>query len=234
MFNFSFDLIEKGLNNFSFDNLLENAGKGLEASINYISEKVGTDFFAFSPDRFIFNLPQWNWDLYFTQDIVFFILTIISLILGVFICIWGYKFLFNTIMLIGGLLAGIFGMFIMPGHIKNPALMLFMFVAFVFVGIGIVYFFAMGINALIRKNGGSKVAAKTAAKIMAPIVGAGVIAVTLYMNVYMSIGWDIVLALIPMIIGLIYRHNKKDMDIEFHTYDEIYTEPEEDSDEPAV
>lgn len=168
----------------------------------------------------IFTLPHWDPLDFFTKDIWFFLLTIAAIIGGVMICFLGYKYLFTLVLLILGCASGFLGMYLMGDRIKNPILLMFLFVMWIFLGELLFYSISQLIGKLLKERHIHR-AAKNFMVLISPVIGATVLFLALFLRVYNGILIDLGIAVAVLILGAIYQKAAKVNLREFKTYDDL-------------
>jgi hypothetical protein len=172
-------------------------------------------------DKLVLVIPKFNPEMYFTQEIIFFILTIVALLFGVVTCLIGYRCFLVVLLVLVGILCGAGGMTLLPQVIQNPVLQMFLFVMFIFVGVILFYMLHVGILKLMTKLKIRR-PANIVFSIIAPLLGASIIVITLYYNVYTDLLVDIIVAAVILIIGFVYQFRSRSFAKEFYTYDDLY------------
>ncbi len=178
-------------------------------------------FTTFRAEDLNFTLPVFQTEMYFTQDVVMFLLTILAILTGLLLCFQGYRYFFTLILLAGGCLSGAAGIFLLEDRIGNPVLKLFLFVSFVFLGECVLFAVSSILSAIIKKPG-LRSAVRFMVSILAPALGAALVFAVVYFRIYHDPMIDLTIAGVLFLLGLIHQKRAKRLGRDFHTYDELY------------
>ena len=186
-------------------------------TLNHVKLVVG----GHGMENLILKLPNITTKNYFTEDLLIFLFIIFSLVVGILLCFWGYKY-FQTLMIIAcGLFSGYLGVKIMLFLTAQPILQMCFFVVFTFAGCCFVYFIAVICSFIIKKIRIKKFLDKNL-YLLTSILGAYLICFITFSFIYRE---RIVCILISSFISLIGLTCQKKNELKrphFHCYDEIF------------
>ncbi len=169
----------------------------------------------------IFQLPTIHKENYFTTEVIVFAISVLVLIIGILLCLWGYKYFQTLAVIILGCLSGYVGIKLTDHLTNSPIIKMFIFTIFTFLGCCLFYFLSILIDGFLKmihlKKG---IAGKM--YILSSLLGAALIAFIVYRMVYD--GWIICVIIFVLfaVMGMIYQKIKKASRPEFHCYEDIF------------
>ena len=174
-------------------------------------------------DKFIFHVPEWNPDMYFTPEHIVFVLIIVALVFGLWGCIWGYRYFLTLVLLVLGCGCAFLSIRWFSNRFGNSFANLAVFIMFIDFAMCILYVITTMISARIERGRARKVLKKVK-HILAPLMGMAVIFCTLYFGVLRDVVMDGVIAAVCFVLGMLYQEMTRGEKKDFHTYEDIYYE----------
>ena len=198
----------------------------------------------FTSEKVVFKLPHATLDSYFNREVIIFLLMILTIAAGYFVCFWGYKYLVTLALILLGCAAGAVSITILDEYIKYPVLQMFLFVMFVFFAEFFLYFLYSAYCSFTRNIRHGKVykyltgagtihnficnkfktdsPIKDLLSVTSPFTGAMLSSLVIYQFIYRDIILCIILAAVVSIAGLIYQKKNNRFHRNYYTYDDIY------------
>lgn len=169
---------------------------------------------------FVFNVPKWQGELVFSEEIIVFILIILLVIVGVLFCFWGYKY-FQTICFMG--IAG--GLCYISYKLvemltSNKVLQLFLSITLTFLGMCFVYLFVIILNFLMDKTRVRNTLVKKTF-IFSSVMGGVILGATIYYGIYRNVIASVVIGGGLCVIGMIIQYKNREKQIQFKTYNDL-------------
>lgn len=172
-------------------------------------------------NNFIFKLPAFEPENYFTSEVIMFIALCLSLVVGVLLCFWGYKYAQTLLLIILGCFCGNIGIRIGEHMTENMILKLCFFVMFTFFGICMLYGLSILLKLLIIRIGLRDKIHKRLYVITA-VLGGIMTGMTVYFNIFKNLPVVCAAALILIALGIAYGKKKASVQRIFYTYDDLY------------
>lgn len=172
-------------------------------------------------NNLIFKFPVFEPENYFTSEVIMFIALCLSLLVGLLLCFWGYKYARTLILIILGCFCGNIGIRIGENMTENMILKLCFFVMFTFFGICMLYGFSILFNLLTIRIGLRDKIHKRLYVITA-VLGGIMTGMIVYFNIFKNLPVVCVAALILIVSSIVY--GKKNVSVQkiFYTYDDLY------------
>ncbi len=172
--------------------------------------------------NFIFKLPTWEGKILFNYDTISFFLLLVTLIVGILICFWGYKYFQTLSFMFIASVYGYFAIAVLQGLTNNMILQMAGFILFVFTAtsISILVFniltkiiFTKKITASYQKN----------IHVISSVLGGAIVGTAVYFNIFRNIFVAIPLAILLFLMGMLHQKKGKKNQIYFKTYEQLQT-----------
>lgn len=171
-------------------------------------------------ESFIFKVPEWQGELEFSREVIIFVLTIFLMVVGILLCIWGYKY-FLTICFMG--ICGIMCYFaykIVEPMTESEVIQMVLTVMLVFLGICVSYFLSILLNYMLEKMQMKQGLTKQR-YIFASILGGVVIGMTVYYGIYHNMQIAVLTGVSTGLSGMLMQHKNRKKQIQFRTYNDL-------------
>ena len=170
--------------------------------------------------NFILEIPKWEGQISFSNELVTLILVVIALVAGVLLCFWGYRYFQTIALVLLGCLCGKIGYQIGESMTGNEILKMCIFVIFAFFGVCMCYCLSI-IGTKTTKGMGIQTFLHRTLHIIASLAGALIVAVVTYTQVYRNLLVVILGAVILAVAGIWYGNRNLKAKRVFHTYDDL-------------
>ncbi len=169
---------------------------------------------------FILEIPKWEGQIVFSEEVITLFLVIVALIAGILLCFWGYRYFQTIALVLWGCLCGALGYKIGSEMTQNEILQMCIFVIFTFLGVCLLYFISMFLIKALEKLKLQSTLNRLL-NILISLAGAVIVGVITYTKIYRNLGVVLVLAVILGIGGIVYGIKKAESRKVFRTYDHI-------------
>ena len=170
---------------------------------------------------FILELPHITSSTSFDGNVIRFFLAVLLLLIGISICVKGYKWLFALIIAMCSALGAGTAAIWADHTMGNPVISLVVFVTILFMLICLMY----GLQIVISKPMRSLIKPSTQGNLfvlIAAIIGPACIVAVIYYMVYQNGVFCILLCIILAVASSYHGYTAKKKVKPFHTYDELY------------
>ncbi len=171
-------------------------------------------------EDFILEIPKWEGEIVFSQELITLILVIIALITGVLLCFWGYRYFKTIALILVGCICGFIGYRIGEGMTSNLVLQMCIFVMFTFVGVCMLFFLSILWVWLLDKLKIRSFIQRTL-HIIASLSGALMVGGITYFRVYQNLLVVVIIAGVLAIAGIWYGMRNVKARRVFRTYEDL-------------
>ena len=172
-------------------------------------------------EDFILVIPRWDEQFSFTYDVVAFVLLWLSIVTGLLLCFWGYKYGRAMFLFVLGCIVATLGLAIAENMTQNMVLKMYIFVMFTFVCVCVLYLLSRLLSTLLYKL---QVLDRILNKmyIITAVAGGLVIGGAVYLRIYHHIWVAVVVSIGLAFVGSLYGKRKTAVQKPFLTYDDLY------------
>ena len=184
-------------------------------------------------DKFVFHVPKWQGELFFSKELLVFVGVILLVIVGTLFCFWGYKF-FRTVLFIGiGVVACCISYLLVEPMTPKLVIRMFLTVSLTFLGLCFFYLVDIIFSYVLDKLHIRDALGKRTYLLAAPL-GAAILGLTLYYFIWRDEITAAVISLVCLAVGLPFQYVKRKKQVRFRTYNDLLrlSRPEVNTDEP--
>lgn len=168
----------------------------------------------------ILEIPRLSDLFQFSEKNVMFILVCITAIIGMWLCFGGYRYFKIMAFILIGCLCGERGYTWGTQLAKDPIFQMYIFVACILGGIGLLYLVLLIWEAFLQKDNKKMVLQKIMV-VFSPILGSLILGVLVYTRIYHNLTISIVVTAIFMIVGILWGRSSDENRRKFYTYDDL-------------
>ncbi len=184
-------------------------------------------------DKFVFHVPKWQGELFFSKELLVFVGVILLVIVGTLFCFWGYKF-FRTVLFIGiGVVACCVSYLLVEPMTPKLVIRMFLTVSLTFLGLCFFYLVDIIFSYVLDKLHIRDALGKRTYLLAAPL-GAAILGLTIYYFIWRDEITAAVISLVCLAVGLPFQYVKRKKQVRFRTYNDLLrlSRPEVNADEP--
>ena len=184
-------------------------------------------------DKFVFHVPKWQGELFFSKELLVFVGVILLVIVGTLFCFWGYKF-FRTVLFIGiGVVACCISYLLVEPMTPKLVIRMFLTVSLTFLGLCFFYLVDIIFSYVLDKLHIRDALGKRTYLLAAPL-GAAILGLTIYYFIWRDEITAAVISLVCLAVGLPFQYVKRKKQVRFRTYNDLLrlSRPEMNVDEP--
>lgn len=169
---------------------------------------------------FIFNVPKWQGELVFSEELIVFLLIILLVIVGVLFCFWGYKYFQTSCFL--GIAGGLchISYKLVEMLTSNKVLQLFLSITLTFLGMCFVYLLVIILNFLMDKTRVRNMLVKKTF-IFSSVMGGVILGATIYYGIYRNVTASAVIGGGLCVVGMLVQYKNRGKQIQFKTYNDL-------------
>ena len=156
----------------------------------------------------------------FSEVNVMFLLIFVATIIGVWLCFGGYRYFKIMAFILIGCVCGKFGYTWGINLAKEPIFQMYIFVACILAGVGLLYLVSVIWEAFLQK-GNKKFVLQKIMVVFSPILGALILGNIVYTRIYHDLTVSIVVIAVFMILGIIRGRKNYENRRKFYTYDDL-------------
>ena len=168
----------------------------------------------------ILEIPRLSGWFQFSEENIRFILLCAAVIGGILLCFEGYHCFKIMLFVLIGCLCGKMGYTLATQISKTPMFQMYIFVACILGGVGLLYLVSLIWEAFLQK-GNKKFVLQKIMVVFSPILGALILGNIVYTRIYHDLTVSIVVIAVFMILGIIRGRKNYENRRKFYTYDDL-------------
>lgn len=168
----------------------------------------------------ILEIPRLGDWFQFSEENISFVLMCVVAIVGIWLCFGGYRFFKFMAFILVGCLCGEIGYTWGTKMVAVPYFQMYIFVACILGGIGLLYLISLIWEAFLQK-GNKKIVIKKIMVVFSPILGALTLGNLVYTRIYHDLVVSIVVIAVFMIGGIFWGRKNYENRRKFYSYDDL-------------
>lgn len=168
----------------------------------------------------ILKIPRLGDLFQFTEENISFVLLCIAVIVGIWLCFGGYRYFKIMAFMLIGSFCGRMGYIWGTQVARTPIFQMYIFVACILGGIGLLYLISLIWDAYLQKDN-KKLVLRKIMVVVSPILGALVLGNLVYTRIYHDVAVAIVVIIMFMAGGIFWGRKNYENRRKFYTYDDL-------------
>jgi len=170
--------------------------------------------------KMILEIPRLGDLFQFTEKNVMFLLVCIAVMIGIWLCFGGYRYFKIMAFILVGCVCGKMGYVWATQIASAPIFQMYIFVACILTGIGLLYLILLMWEAFLQKNN-KKLVLRKIMVVTSPVLGALILGSLVYTRIYHDLPVSIVVTVVFMAGGILWGRKNYEKKRKFYTYDDL-------------